>query len=249
MRRALRQLAFEQRVYWRNRPTAFFTFVLPLLFLAVFGLVGRDAEVDGRPYTDYFIPGMLGLAVILTTFAGLAITLVIRRERGQLKRVRGTPLPPSSYMGALIGSNVLVLAIETVVVLAVGSLALGLDLPGRWPEIVGLVVLGAACFATLGIAVSPLVPNAEGSSAVVNAMYVPVLLLSGAFFPVDELPDFLEWLAEALPLTHLLDAMRAVLADGGLSGDDLAGLLVPIAWAVGAGLVAARTFRWTPQGG
>jgi ABC-2 type transport system permease protein len=245
----VRQLRFEQRVYWRNRSTAFFTFLLPLLFLGVFATVGKDREVDGRPYSEVFIPGMLGFAIVLTTFAGLAITLVIRRERGVLKRVRGTPLPPAAYMGALIGSNAFVLAIETLIVLAVGSFALDIDLPGRWPELVALVIFGAACFAALGIAVSPAVPTAEGSSAIVNAIYVPVLLLSGAFFPVDQLPAFLEWLAEALPLTHLLDAMRAVLADGGLSGDDLAGLAVPLAWGVAGVLVAARSFRWTPRTG
>ena len=103
MSRVARQLRFEQRVYWRNRSTAFFTFLLPLLFLGVFATVGKDREVDGRPYSEVFIPGMLGFAIVLTTFAGLAITLVIRRERGVLKRVRGTPLPPAAYMGALIG--------------------------------------------------------------------------------------------------------------------------------------------------
>jgi ABC-2 type transport system permease protein len=247
--RLARQLRFEQRVYWRNRSTAFFTFLLPLIFLAVFAVVGRDREVDGRPYADVFIPGMLGLAILVTTFAGLAITLTIRRERGMLKRVRGTPLPPATYMGALVTSNALVLAFETVLVLIVGSTVLEVDLPGTWPELVGLVILGAACFAVLGVAVSPLVPTAEGSSAVVNAIYLPMLLLSGAFFPVDELPPFLEWLAEALPLTHLLDAMRSVLEDGGLSGDDLAGLAVTVGWGLVGLAVAARTFRWTPRGG
>jgi ABC-2 type transport system permease protein len=247
--RLARQLRFEQRVYWRNRSTAFFTFLLPLIFLAVFAVVGRDRVVNGHPYADVFIPGMLGLGIVVTTFAGLAITLTIRRERGMLKRVRGTPLPPATYMGALVASNALVLAVETVLVLLVGSTVLEVDLPSRWPELIGLVILGAACFAVMGVAVSPLVPTAEGSSAVVNAIYLPMLLLSGAFFPVSELPRFLEWLAEALPLTHLLDAMRSVLQDGGLSGDDLAGLLVPLAWALVALVVAARTFRWTPRVG
>ena len=73
------------------------------------------------------------------------------------------------------------------------------------------------------------VPNAEGSSAVVNAMYLPVLLLSGAFFPVHGLPDFLQWISEALPLSHLLDAMRSVFVDGGVGRDDLGGLLVVVA--------------------
>ena len=102
VRRYLRQVSAEQRVYWRNVPSAFFTFFLPILFLVFLGLFGRDRIVDGRPYAVFFVPGMLGMAVVMTTFAGLAITLVIRRERGMLKRVRGTPLPPLVYLGALV---------------------------------------------------------------------------------------------------------------------------------------------------
>ena len=111
------------------------------------------------------------------------------------------------------------------------------------------MVLGAASFAGIGIAVTRFVPNAEGSSAVVNAMYLPVLFLSGAFFPVHGLPDFLQWFADALPLTHLLDAMRSVFIDGGVGSDDLGGLLVVVLWGVGGAVVALRTFRWEPRGG
>jgi ABC-2 type transport system permease protein len=111
------------------------------------------------------------------------------------------------------------------------------------------VAFGAAAFSTLGIALAPLVPTAEGSSALVNAVYLPMLLLSGAFFPVTRLPGFLRWASEALPLTHLLDALRAVFRDGGVGSHELAGLLVTAAWAVGAAVFAARRFRWEPRVG
>jgi len=244
-----RQVGAEQRLYWRNRAAAFFTFLLPILFLAFFGLLGRHDTVDGKPYADFFVPGMLGMAVLVTTFAGIAITLTIRRDRGILKRVRGTPLPPSEYLGALIASTALVLGLESVVVLVLGRLAFGVPLPGRWWELVGLVILGALCFAGLGVAATRIVPNAEGSSAVVNAIYLPVLFLSGAFFPTSRMPAILKWIAEALPLTHLLRAMRAVFLRGGVDGSDLAGLLVLVAWGVAGAVLALRTFRWEPRGG
>jgi ABC-2 type transport system permease protein len=136
VRRFGRQLRAEQLLYWRNRGAAFFTFLLPLLLLGLLGVIGRDQTVEGRPYADYFVPGMLGVAVVMTTFAGLAITLTIRRERGILKRVRGTPLPAAEYLAALVASTALVLALEAIVVLAVGSLALGVDVPGAWWQVV-----------------------------------------------------------------------------------------------------------------
>jgi ABC-2 type transport system permease protein len=247
--RFARQVRSEQRLYWRNGPAAFFTFLLPIVFLAFFGILGRDRTVRGEPYAHFFVPGMLGMAVLVTTFAGLAITLTIRRDRGILKRVRGTPLPPAEYLGGLVASTVIVLAIESIVVLVLGRYAFDVPLPGRWWELVGLVVLGAASFAPLGVAATRFVPNAEGSSAVVNAIYLPVLFLSGAFFPVSDMPDFLRWIADALPLTHLLTAMRAVVSHGQLGADDAAGLLVVIAWGAAGAIIALRTFRWEPRGG
>jgi ABC-2 type transport system permease protein len=244
-----RQVRAEQRLYWRNLPAAFFTFLLPIVFLAFFGVYGRHRTVNGEPYAHFFVPGMLGMAVVVTTFAGIAITLTIRRDRGILKRVRGTPLEPSEYLGGLIGSTVIVLAIESLVVLLLGRFAFSVALPTAWYQLVALVMLGAACFAPLGIAATRLVPNAEGSSAVVNAMYLPILFLSGAFFPVKDLPPLLQWIADLLPLTYLLSAMRSVVRHGSLQQSDLAGLLVLVAWGVGGSILALRTFRWEPRGG
>ena len=182
---AVRQLSAEQRVYWRNYGAAFFTFLLPILTLVFVGGLARNATVDGEPYATFFVPGMLAMAVVVTAFAGLSITLVIRRESGILKRIRGTPLPPALYLGALIGSVILVLALEVVLVLVLGSVAFDVPSPVHGPLLVVLCALGAACFAPLGIALSPFVRSAEGSSATVNAIYLPMLFLSGAFFPLD----------------------------------------------------------------
>ena len=249
MRLLLRQVRAEQRVFWRNRESSIFTFVLPLLLLAFLGLVGNGRTVAGGSYASFVVPGMLGLATVLTTFAGLSITLVVRRERGILKRVRGTPLPPATYMAGLVGSLVVVLVAETAIVLVVGAAFLDVPVPSNGWEVVLLVAFGAAAFSTLGIALTPLLPTAEGSSALVNAVYLPMLMLSGAFFPVSRLPGFLRWASEALPLTHLLDAMRAVFRSGGVDRGDLVGLLVPVVWAVAAALFAARRFRWEPRVG
>src|SRR4051794_41433426 len=108
---------------------------------------------------------MLAMAVVVTTFGGLAITLVIRRESGVLKRVRGTPLPPALYLGAVIASVVLVLAVESAVVLAVGRLAFDVPAPARLGPLPFLGGLGAGCFSALRGALSRLLPHAEGSSA------------------------------------------------------------------------------------
>jgi ABC-2 type transport system permease protein len=245
---AVRQLVWEQRLFWRNRQAAIFTFVLPVGLLA-FGLLGRHSDVDGHPYPYFFVPGLIGTAIVFTTFAGIAITLVVRRDSGILKRVRGTPLPPAAYLGALAGSMALVLALETVIIAAVGSTALDLSAPDSPLELLLLVVFGAFAFAALAFAIVPLVPAAEGSSAVISSVYLPLLGLSGAFFPLHRLPAGLHQLADALPLSHLVSALRAAYGGGGLSGADWAGLLVTLAWALAGTLIAVRRFGWEPRGG
>jgi ABC-2 type transport system permease protein len=245
---AVRQLVWEQRLFWRNRQAAIFTFVLPVGLLA-FGLLGRHSDVDGHPYPYFFVPGLIGTAIVFTTFAGIAITLVVRRDSGILKRVRGTPLPPAAYLGALAGSMAFVLALETAIIVAVGSTALDLSAPDSPLEVLLLVVFGAFAFAALAFAIVPLVPAAEGSSAVISSIYLPLLGLSGAFFPLHRLPAGLHQLADVLPLSHLLSALRAAYGGGGLAGADYAGLLVTLAWAIAGALIAVRRFAWEPRGG
>jgi ABC-2 type transport system permease protein len=244
---AVRQLAAEQRVYWRNYGAAFFTFLLPILILVFVGGLARNATVDHEPYATFFVPGMLAMAVVVTAFAGLAITLVIRRESGVLKRVRGTPLPPALYLGALIASVTLVLALEVVLVLLLGALAFDVPAPVHGPLVVVLCALGAACFAPLGVAVSRFVRSAEGSSATVNAIYLPMLFLSGAFFPLHKLPSAVRGVAEALPLTQLLELLRAAFR-GGSGLNHAGGLAVLLAWGALGVVVALRSFSWEPRG-
>jgi ABC-2 type transport system permease protein len=247
-RLALRQVAWEQRLFWRNRQAAIFTFALPVGLLA-FGALGRHSDIDGHPYSYLFVPGLLGTAIVFTTFAGIAITLVVRRDTGILKRVRGTPLPPAVYLGALAGSMALVLAVEAVIMVGVGSTLLDLHAPDSPLELLALIVFGAFAFAALAFAVVPLIPAAEGSSAVISAVYLPLIGLSGAFFPLHRLPAALHELADVLPLSHLLQALRAAYGGGGMSGRDWAGLLVTLAWALAGALVAERRFGWEPRGG
>jgi ABC-2 type transport system permease protein len=101
----------------------------------------------------------------------------------------------------------------------------------------------------MGVATSAYVPTAEGSSALVNAIYLPILFLSGAFFPISKMPAALQGVANALPLTHLIDALHDLFRQGSVSAHALAGLLVTVAWGVAGAIVAVRSFRWEPRGG
>ena len=245
----LHELRAQQRLFWRSREAAFFTFLLPIVFLVLLGSVYGDEEIEGIQASTYLVAGLLGYGVVATAFAGLAITLVIRRESGVLKRVRGTPLPTRVYLAAVIASTLVVIALETVAQVLVGHFLLGADWPLAPGSFVLSLLLGAVVFAALGLAITGLVRSAEGSSAIVNAIYLPMTFISGVFFSVSALPSFLEAIAEISPLTYLLRVVRASYVDGqGLasSPEALAALAL---WGLAGLVLALRMFRWEPREG
>jgi ABC-2 type transport system permease protein len=241
------ELRAQQRLFWRSRELAFFTFMLPIILYFLLGSVYGEDEVEGVRGADYLLAGMLGYGCVSTTFAGLAILLVIRREQGILKRLRATPLPPATYLAAVLTSIVLVFALETVLMIAIGRLAFDTPLPARALSLVAALLLGAVSFAALGVALSSVVRSAEGASAVVNAIYLPVSFISGAFFSPASFPAFLEAIADVLPLTYFIELVRDVMLHGSQLWDEPTAVAVIAAWGAFGLVVAVRSFRWEPR--
>jgi ABC-2 type transport system permease protein len=244
----LHELRTEQLLFWRNREAAFFTFFLPVILFVVFCAVyGNDRitkeHLRGAPFLQ---AGMIGYGVAATCFAGLGITLVVRRESGVLKRIRGTPLPPAAYVIAVLASVFCVILIESGLIIALGRLLYAVALPERWLSLIAVLALGAACFAAMGIGVTGLVRSSEGSSAVINAIFLPMAVISGTFFSPKSYPEFLRVLAEILPLTHFTELTRNVMLHDQHIWSNLGDVAVVVAWGA-VGLVGAvRGFRWQP---
>jgi ABC-2 type transport system permease protein len=237
----------QQKLFWRSRELAFFTFALPVILYFLLGSVYGEDEVDGIAGADYLLAGMIGYGAASTAFAGLAIMLVIRRESGILKRLRATPLPASTYLAAVLASIVFVFALESVLMIVIGRVGFDTHVPDRLVSLALVLLLGAGSFAALGIGLSGLVRSAEGASAVVNAIYLPVSFISGAFFSPASFPAFLEAIANVLPLTYFIELVRDVMLHGSQIWDEPGAVGVVAAWGV-AGLVAAvRSFRWSPR--
>jgi ABC-2 type transport system permease protein len=241
------ELKAQQLLFWRSRESAFFTFLLPIIFLVLLGSVYGDEQFNGINGSTYLLAGLIGYGVVATAFAGLAITLVVRRESGVLKRVRGTPLPASVYLSAVIVSTLVVIALEVITQLLVGKYVLDASWPASPAAFVLVLVVGAAAFAALGLALTGLVRSADGSSAVVNAIYLPMTFISGVFFSTEGMPAFLRAIGDVLPLTYLLRLSRETFVPG--DGLDMPwGSLAAIAvWGVVGFLVAVRMFKWEPR--
>ena len=239
------QLRYEQKIFWRSREAAVFIFVFPLLLYALLGSVYGD-RIDGVPAVDILLAGLFGYGAANTAFAGLAIVLVVRREGGLLKRLRATPLPPTTYLVAVLLSTLTTFALQSVALLALGGLAFNASMPANWLGFVGAIELGVACFAGMGLAAASLIRSAEGVSAVVNVVVLPMAFLSGAFGPTRHYPTFLQDIGDVLPLKYFIELVNVSYLHGQGFWTKPEALAVLAAWAVGGLAVAARRFRWEP---
>jgi ABC-2 type transport system permease protein len=234
------QFRFERRMFWRNPSAAFFSFMLPLLFLvliaSVYGASAKDLEV--------LVPGLAGMAVMSTTFIALTYNITFIREQGILKRVRGTPLPPVAYFAGVIGSSVANALVQIALVIAVGHFVFGGDLPHNWPTLIVFSIVGVATFAVLGIAFAQAIPNFDAAPAYTNAVFLPAIFISGVFYSSASMPRVLEVIADVLPLKHVIDGMHAGIVTGAGLGSTLDSLAILVAWGVFGAWVVLRRFRW-----
>jgi ABC-2 type transport system permease protein len=249
MKLFVHELRAQQLLFWRNREAAFFSFLFPIILLVLLGSVYGDEPIEDVDAATYLLVGLLGYGVAATAFAGLAITLVVRREAGLLKRVRGTPLTPATYLTAVIASTVIVIALQVAAQLLIGRYLLEADWPAAPASFAFALLLGAAAFAAMGVAITALVRTADGSSAVVNAIYLPMAFISGAFFSTQDMPAFLEAISEVLPLTYLLDVIQATFIEGEGLSESLGALSAVAVWGAAGLLAAVRMFKWEPREG
>ncbi|HEX4931393.1 MAG TPA: ABC transporter permease [Gaiellaceae bacterium] len=241
------QLKSEQLVFWRSREAAIFVFLFPPLLFVLLASVFGDGTRDGIPASTYLVGGLIAYAAANTALGGLAITLVIRREYGILKRLRSTPLPAPLYLTAVLLSNLLVVVLQSFVVVALGLGLFDAQLPENWLSFLLALGLGAASFAGLGLAITALVRSGEAIAAVVNVIILPMSFLSGSFGPADELPGFLAALRDVLPLRYLIDVVLGAYVDGDALWEHPTAIAVLAAWGAGGYVVARRRFGWEPR--
>ena len=240
-----RQYRLERKMFWRNPSAAFFNFVLPLLFLFLFGAVFSSSQED----LDVIVPGIAGMSVMSTTFVALAMNMVFLREQGVLKRLRGTPLPSGAYLGGLAAHAITNTAIQLSFVVAAGALLFGVGMPESWLMLAVFVAAGVVCLGSLGVALSHAIPNFDSAPAYVNAIFLPVIVISGVFYDADNAPAFMRDIAEVLPLTHLIDGLSAAMVTGAAFADQLSDLAVVLIWAVLGTILAVRGFSWEARRG
>jgi ABC-2 type transport system permease protein len=250
-RLTLRQVSYTNKAFWRNPASAFFTIAFPLMFLVIFtALLGNGhVTIGGKEIkqSTYYVAGMAAFSVVTACFTNIAMAVSIQRDSGVLKRVRGTPLPAAAYLTARVIHAVFIAVILVAICAGFGAVFYDASIPSGATLVKFAVILliGGASFAALGLAETAVVPNADAAPAIVNATILPLLFLSGIFFPVgDDAPAWIRFVAGVFPVKHFADGMQTGFLGLPFKWSDV---LIVAAWGVAGLALSARYFSWEPR--
>jgi ABC-2 type transport system permease protein len=192
---------------------------------------------------SFFVPSILGMALMqLGIFA--SIPLVQQREKGILKRLNTTPLPRWTLVGSNVLVRLVIAAAQTVIILGIGKAVLGVEITGNPLVIAGFVVLGALAFTSIGYVIAAFARTEEAANGMTSVVQFPLMFLSGIFFPLEIMPQWLRGVATFLPLTYLGDALRQTMVGGTPFAPLGVDALVLAGWLVVTLAISARYFRW-----
>ena len=246
----------EVKTLLRSKETVLFTLGLPVMLLFLFGAI-FGGTLEGTQITagQWFTPGIIASSVLAAGLVNLATSMGIERHDGTLRRLALTPMPTSAYLIGKILLTLLLATGMTILLLGIGVLAFGVDLPteaGRWITFGWVFLLGVVAAAVLGIALSALPKDAKSASAVFNLPFLFLQFISGVFIEFSSIPSWLQTVAGVFPLRWLASGMRAVflpeefeqLIEPGGSYQLTLGAIVLSVWIVAGFAFAIRTFRW-----
>ncbi|HTQ98355.1 MAG TPA: ABC transporter permease [Candidatus Acidoferrum sp.] len=211
---------------------------------ALFTLKMVDVKARAQNYLSFVVPGLLAMSLMSISIAGSGFNIVEYRRKGILKRLFVTPIQPKHFIGGLVLSRALICVIQLGVVLLIGMLALHLQVAGSLLAILVVILLGTSVFLSIGFCLGSIAKTQETIQAIGNLVTFPQMLLSGIFYPIDSLPQAVQPIAQAFPLSFVANGLRSIIVDGaGLLdlGPTLLGLAI---WGAITLVLAIRMFVW-----
>ncbi len=250
----IRRGGLEIKQFSRQRESVVFTLLFPVILLVIFGSVFTDTIAPNVTFSQYFVAGMIASGLVNTGFQALAITIPLERDFGALKRLRGTPMPASSYF---IGKVILVsvsMVIQILMLLGFGAIFFGVEIPtdiNKWITFTWLTLLGSACSTALGIAFSIVPKSGRGASAVVSPIVIILQFFSGVFLIFTQLPSWMQQFAALFPLKWLTQGMRSVFLPNSFASEEVAQswengktFLILVVWLAIGIFFSVRKFKW-----
>ncbi|WP_267245823.1 ABC transporter permease [Streptomyces sp. PR69] len=247
--------ALEVKQFFRQRDQAVFTFAFPIVLLFLFASIfSDDVEGAGITASQLYVPAMIAAGIMATSFQSLGISIAIERDEKQLRRLRGTPMPPAAYFLGKVWLVLVTGLLETAALLTVGAVFYGVDLPtepSAWLRFGWILLLGLTGCALLGIAISSVPKSGQSASSVVVLPFLVLQFISGVYISIDTIPSWmlnigalfpLKWLAQGLRGVFLPESAMVLEQAGGWEYGRVA--LVLGAWCIGGLALCLMTFRW-----
>ena len=205
----------------------------------------RFESVESRDlgYIDFLVPGVVGMTVMQLGLFGVAFGFVHLKRTGALRRLFATPTSPAYFLGAQVASRLVLAFVQVVILFGIG-IWFGLQMFGDYVSLAVIVLLGSMIFLAIGYSIASWAKDENQAAPVANLISLPMMFLSGVFFPRDAMPDFLASITQFMPLTYIIEALRAVVNNGSslaALGQQLLGMGV---WAVITFVLAVRLFKW-----
>jgi ABC-2 type transport system permease protein len=238
----------------RQKEAVVFTIFFPVILLAIFGSVFKDTIAPEVTFSQYFVAGMIASGLVNTGFQNIAINIPLERDMGAIKRLRGTPLPITSYFIGKAISVFVSMAVQVLILLIIGAAFFGLNMPtepSKWLTFSWLLVLGTASSTALGVAFSSVPKNGRGAAAIVSPVVIILQFFSGVFFVFTQLPGWMQQVAAIFPLKWLTQGMRSVFLPDTFAAQEVAQswesgrtAMILFLWLIVGLFLAVKTFRW-----
>jgi ABC-2 type transport system permease protein len=205
--------------------------------------IAQTVQTENLNFISYFVPSILALSIMqVGVFA--AVPLVADREKGILKRLSATPLRRWQLVGSNTVMRLLIALVQTLIIVGVGVAVFGVEVSGSLLLTAGFVALGAVSFLALGYVLASFTRTEEAANGITQVVQFPMMFLSGVFFPIEAMPQFLQSVARLIPLTYLADALRQVMVGGTAFAPLGVCAAVLLGWLVVCFAIASRKFQW-----
>lgn len=244
MQALYRMTLTETKLFLREPAAVFFTLAFPVMVLLLFSTIFGNEPIPnsgGLRSVDFMAPAYTGFIIGTVGLIGLPSTIAFYREKGILRRLRATPLNPVAMLGAHVLAQLLMMIVGAILLLSTAWLVFDLRLPETTIGVALGFVLASLSFFAIGFVIAGLLPSVRVATSVGQAIFFPMLFLSGAAIPREMLPETLKTVSAFIPLTYAVELIQDLWLDGSWN---LTALAVLVGVLVASIIVSARTFRW-----
>lgn len=204
----------------------------------------KPVESLGLKYIDFLVPGIVAMMIMSSNLNGVAGQIASWRERGVLRRMQSTTLKARTFIAAQITARLLLNGSQALIVLLIGSLVFGTKVSGSWLLLLFYVVLGTLVFMSIGFIIAGLAKTPESAGPIAGLISFPLLFLGNVFFPVRNMPELLQPVVKALPITHLSETLREVMNVGSGMSALWPETAILLGWLVASFVIATLSFKW-----